>query len=156
MSPELYHGRTTQVEGRASLSRAWLYEHWYIGIGTTVETSISVYLAKVENIANDCPVMPVAAKSRTGLISTADCRYPQRPWTLGNGHYHRPRPPRSATDGDQTVLSIDQDPRLTASASPIHRPLLPSKCSCPTDLGCTRSPSITDWNLPHTPMRPSS
>ena len=26
MSPELYHGRTTQVEGRASLSRAWLYE----------------------------------------------------------------------------------------------------------------------------------
>ena len=26
MSPELYHGRTTQVEGRASLSRSWLYE----------------------------------------------------------------------------------------------------------------------------------
>ena len=26
MSPELYHGRTTQVEGRTSLSRAWLYE----------------------------------------------------------------------------------------------------------------------------------
>ena len=24
--PELYHGRTTQVEGRASLSRSWLYE----------------------------------------------------------------------------------------------------------------------------------
>ena len=26
MSPELYYGRTTQVEGRVSLSRSWLYE----------------------------------------------------------------------------------------------------------------------------------
>ena len=91
MSPELYHGRTTQVEGRVSLKVAHGCTNWYIGIDTTVETSISVYLAKVENIANDCPVMPVAAKSRTGLISTNDRRLsiPATPldtgkWTLSS------------------------------------------------------------------------
>ena len=70
MSPELYHGRMTQVEGRASLSRSWGCTSCCTANANRGEIFIPVYLAKVESIANGCPVMPVAAKSRTGSIST--------------------------------------------------------------------------------------
>ena len=94
MSPELYHGRTTQVEGRASLSRAWLYElvHRDRHHGGNLYKCLPRQGRKYRN---DCPVMPVAAKSRTGLISdqrppAVDTRNAPGHWEMdtiiGHGH----------------------------------------------------------------------